>query len=349
MKRINKTGYPLIRSFGFFPTGGLEAASSRLRVYSLCPTLIECGIKPQCEITLWNITKQDVIFIQKKVTGKILRLARISSILGKLVIYDIDDLGPHMWYFLSKKQFYSVCKIANVITVSSNAQKEYLEDEYHLPNIHVLPCTVDYFPKSPFRNEDSHNEILKLIWFGGAQNFHSFESHIQEILAVPNSQLLVVTTGFHIGRLQEKYPEVIFKSWSVDTFIDNLLSCDLSILTHEGEFHDRAKSNNKMIASITWGVPALVSNTPDYSLTARSAGVPEAVFASTSELVEKIEFFRSVESRKKYLENAQKVIWDLYSPNTIVNRLLEICSFVKVKPILKRFWDVILSIYFASF
>lgn len=334
-----------IRSIGFFPTGDLNAASSRIRAYSLCQALTDLGITPQYEIALRNISKQDVVFIQKKVTRRILRLTRLSSLLGKLVIYDIDDLGPHMWYFLTKKHFRSICKLANVITVSTNAQKEYLEDEFHLSNIHVLPCTIDYFPEKPVRNIHPSDDTLKIIWFGGAQNFHSFETHIVSVLAVPNSQLVVVTTSSHIDHLQEKYPEIEFKNWSLNSIIDDLRACDLSILTHEGEFHDHAKSNNKMIASITWGVPALVSNTPDYSSTAHVAGIPEAVFTSTSELIDKIEQFRSAESRFRYLDHAQKAIWDLYSPKIIAGRLLEICSLVKVKPFLVRLKDVSLSIF----
>jgi len=309
----------------------------------LLPSLDAIGVNYTLKIALRNITRMDVIFIQKRVNKKVLTYARLAKLLGKTIIYDIDDLGPHMWYFLTEKHFKKILRLVDIITVGSPAQKEFLESEYGKTNIVVLPCTVDYFPEKPVRNDERADKTLRLLWFGGIQNFHMFERYLDALKNVPMSKILVITTNHQIDQLQSKYPFIDFKIWTLDTFLTNLRSCDLSILSHEGSNQDRAKTNNKMIASITWGVPALVSKTPDYEATANEAEIGDAVFSSEEELLQKIEQFRSSIARENYLDKAQPIIWSKYSPTTISKLLLIICSSFSPMKFLNRLRNVFLS------
>ena len=66
---------------------------------------------------------------------------------------------------------------------------------------------------------------------------------------------------------------------------------------HDGSEWDRAKSNNRMITSIAWGVPAVVSCTPEFERTAIEAKVPYAIFAGKTDLPATIERLRPPEVR----------------------------------------------------
>lgn len=321
----------MVKSIGFFPAGDKNAASSRIRVYSMMPSLDALGVNYTCKILLGNITKVDVIFIQKKVTNKILAYTRIAKLLGKTIVYDVDDLGPALWFFVSPKRFNKIIKLADVITVGTEVQKEFLQVKFPNDKMVILPPCIDYFPERPVTNEDIPDSYLRIIWFGTGANIPMFEKYITTLLEIPNIRLIVITEKNLINRLREQYPDVHFEAWSINSFITTLRTCHLSVLMHDGTVYDKAKTNNKMITSITWGVPAIVSKTPEYEATARKAGIEYAIFSNPKELEQKIENLRSPEARRNYLEKSQSIIWNDHSPLTITKLFLDICSNVKLK------------------
>lgn len=95
---------------------------------------------------------------------------------------------------------------------------------------------------------------------------------------------------------------------------------------HDGSELDRGKSNNKMITSIAWGVPAVVSRTSEYERTARELGVADTVFEDQADLYAIIERLRSADARNAYLAAAQPEVWKQYAPRVIAQNFLEIIA-----------------------
>jgi hypothetical protein len=316
----NKHGKRDLR-FSLYPAGGVETASSRLRVYTIQAALEKRGVH---SIYGYSI-KSNVFFIQKKVTLEILIQAKIAKILGGYIIYDVDDLGDALWYWTPKKYFEKMLRLADIVITGSQSQLNYLLSLYNIKQSAVIFSTIDYFPTEPVRLLHRNREKLRVIWFGSESNFNMFAKYIDLLLKITDIEIIVVSSKSWIDMHAKKFNDaIIFYPWSLCGFVSMLQTCDLAFLMHDGQMEDRAKSNNKMIASITWGVPAVVSRTPEYERTAREIGIEYAVFSDESDLSNVIERLRPAEARNQYLETAQPAIWDLYSPEVIADKYIEI-------------------------
>jgi len=330
--------------FIIFSLAGDESiASTRIRYYSMVKCLKNKKIRFSSDFTFSNIIQANVLFIQKRVDQKILNYAIISKLLGKRIIYDVDDFGYALQYWVKPELFLKMINIADLITVGSESQKEIFIKSFHKNNIVVLPPVIDYYPNNYVLNYEHLEDVLKIIWFGNSYNFSLFEKYIDAVLSLPNTQLIVVTDKQKINQLSLKYPLIQFKEWSLSNFIPILRSCHLSVLTHDGSGYDQAKTNNKMITSISWGIPAIVSDTKEYKTTALQAGVGFAVYSNSEELVMAIERLRSTEARNLYLKQAQPIIWSSHSPEAVTDLFLNLCKENKPKKIIRRIQDIISS------
>jgi hypothetical protein len=153
-----------------------------------------------------------------------------------------------------------------------------------------------------------------------------FEQYASTLSKLNNVQLVVVTDVAVIASFSGHYPGIICLPWSLSTFVSILQSCHLTCLMHDGSEWDRAKSNNRMVTSIAWGVPAVVSCTPEYERTATEAMVPYAVFTGKTDLPATIERLRPLEARSAYLATAQPYVWSRYSPKAIAANYVRIAA-----------------------
>lgn len=305
-----------------FPAGGVDVASSRIRVYQMQSILAKLGVATTFGYSL----KANVLLFQKRLTRENLWQARVAKAMGRLVIYDVDDLGAALWYYVREEHFREMLGIADVIVTCSDGQKNHLVTEYKASNVQVVPTSIDYFPSQPVKSRKADSNRLRIIWFGSSSNLHLVEKYIDTLCNVENSELVVVAGDHDIDLYRDKYSTkpIEFIPWSLCGFIQILQSCDLACLMHDGANEDLAKGNNKMIAAITWGVPAVVSRTPEYECTALEAGIDHAIFSNGDELLGAIARLRTGDARHNYLEVAQPSIWAKYSPETIVQLYLGI-------------------------
>lgn len=310
--------------FSLFPAGGVEIASSRIRIYEFQSSLAKRGI----QTTFGYSVKANVLLFQKKVTNENLWQARLAKLLGRVVIYDVDDLGDALWCWVSKSNFKKMLQIADVVTTSSMNQLDYLKSNYNVRKGYVVLSAIDYFPQEPVNSISRDGNKLQIAWFGNSSNIRLFEKYYKVLLQIPSSDLYAIVDKDKVPEFSNKYPGVHFIPWALCTFVSSLQLFDLVCLMHDGEIEDTAKSNNKMIASITCGVPAIVSRTPEYERTAREAGIEHAIFSDEAELQLVIERFRSNESRKQYLNISQPVIWNRYSPDSIAQHYIDIAQVV---------------------
>jgi glycosyltransferase involved in cell wall biosynthesis len=307
--------------FSLFPAGGLETASSRIRVYTFQKALAKRGI----QTTLGFSLRANVLLFQKKVTYKNLLQARIARARGCVIIYDVDDSGDALWYWVSKHNFQEMLRIAKVVTTCSVMQRDMLMSEYKMwEKGIVISNAVDYFPQGPVRLPQRKRDKLRIVWFGNSNNFVLLEKYLKILHQIPDSEVFAIVDARHITKFSRKHPSVNFMPWSLYDFVPVLQDCDLACLMHDGKVHDIAKGNNKMISAITWGVPAVVSQTPEYERTAREAGIEYAVFSDEKELPVVIERLRSPAARERYLQAAQPAIWSRYSPDVIASQYIDL-------------------------
>jgi len=146
----------------------------------------------------------------------------------------------------------------------------------------------------------------------------------QALESIQDIEILICTASSGSVSSLSSHPNFTFIPWSLESFIQVLQSCDLSFLMHDGTLFDRQKSSHKMITSICWGVPALVSNTPEYAKVAQEINCRDAVFSNPEGLLSAIERYRSAEKRRQYLDRAQSIIWRQYSPSKTALQFMNI-------------------------
>jgi hypothetical protein len=241
--------------FSLFPAGGVEVGSSRIRVYEFQSSLSKKGI----ETTFGYSLKANVLFFQKKITHENLLQVRIAKAMGCLVIYDVDDLGEALWYWVPKENFLKMLKLADVVTTCSNSQLNYLKSKFAIQNGYVIPNSIDYFPSKYAEMKEKGHSGLKIIWFGNSCNFILMEKYLGVLVQIPGVDICAVVCNEYIETLRAKHPQINFMGWSICDFVSVLQSCDLACLMHDGTVEDVAKGNNRMITAISWGVPAVVS------------------------------------------------------------------------------------------
>ncbi|HUN55063.1 MAG TPA: glycosyltransferase [Smithella sp.] len=309
--------------FSLFPAGGLETASSRIRIYTFQKALAKRSI----QTTLGFSLKANVLLFQKKVTFRNLLQAHIARARGCVIIYDVDDSGYALWYWVSKHNFQEMLRIAKVVTTCSVMQREILAQEYKMGEKGiVISNTVDYFPENPVKLPQRARKKLRIVWFGNSNNFVLLEKYLKVLHQIHDSEVFAIVDARHIKKFSGKHPFVNFIPWSLHNFVPVLQDCDLACLMHDGNIHDMAKGNNKMISAITWGVPAVVSRTPEYLRTAQEAGIEYAVFSDETELSAVIERLRSPAARERYLQTAQPAIWSRYSPDVIAQQYIDLAA-----------------------
>jgi len=316
-----KKSYPL--TYALIPAASEDTAGSRIRVHSLGRTLLRLGHKVEIGLS----PDADVIFVQERVTFEILDFVRAAKARGCLVLYDVVDVGDALGYWVSRRLFYEMIQIADGVTTCTEGCRKELLHRYGCPAVRIIPDAVDYDPQGPIRLPLRTGSPFRILWFGAAANLSMFEKYIDTLLEVSDVELVVSTGADRIDAYSRKYPRISFQPWSKAGFVNLLQTCDLSCLVHDGSTVERAKSNNKMIASVIWGVPAIVSDTPAYTETAILAGVPYAVFHDKRELCAIIDRLRLVEARRQYLETAQPEIWPRYSPEAVAKIFVDIACF----------------------
>lgn len=312
-----------------FPAHGDSIASSRIRAHTLQKSLVEIGY----DARIGPVPDAGVIVVQKRATPKMIEMVERARSLGVLIVFDVDDLGRELLYTTAPSALRRILHAADVVTTDTEGHREALLCDYGMTQAEVVPDAIDYYPSAPSPLPDLSSSPLRVLWFGNASNIALFERHARLLERARDVEVVAVTNLAKVKNLSARFPGVQFLPWSRQTFIEVLRSCAVSLLPHDGTDLDRAKSNNRMIASISWGVPAIVSRTPDYERTAKEAGIPQALFSNDEELLGAIEELRTPSARRAYLERAQPEIWHRYSPHAVAKRFLDVIANARRGPV----------------
>jgi hypothetical protein len=308
----------------FLPAGDVTVASSRLRVHVIARALRSAGIP----VSLDYAPGADVLIVQKRLDDERMDLVRRARSEGSLVVYDVDDLGEALWYWTAPQLFEQMMAHADLVLTATDRQREQLTHFGRAAPTATLPCPIDYFPKRRMAPRVSSARTLRVLWFGSHSNIGLLERYLEPLLAMKDVQPVVVTNAERTTEVSERHPSIEVVPWALETFVDSLRSADITLLMHDGTDADRAKSNNKMVTSVGWGVPAVVSRTPDYLRTAIELGVEDSVFDGVRDFSQRIERLREYRARKAYVALAQPRVWHRYADVVIARRLLKLLAAV---------------------
>jgi hypothetical protein len=224
-------------------------------------------------------------------------------------------------------------RLADLVTTDTAGHRDLLASEHGVADAAIVPDSIDYtVPAPPAGAEPPPASPLRILWFGSFGNIGMLGRYVDLIASLPEARLVVATSADRLEDCIRRYPQVAFEPWTRAGFVRTLRGCHLSCLMHDGSTIDRAKSNNKQITSIAWGVPAVVSRTPEYERTALELGVPESTFADEAGLARAIEGLRSPSARAAYLQRAQPPAWERYSPEAVARRFVEIVAARRAAP-----------------
>lgn len=302
------------------PAGDVATASSRIRVYSLQKELLKKGINASIGLQ----PNSDVIFVQKKLNPELIAKIKKEKKPNNLIIYDIDDSGPALDYWAKPELVKEMFGFADLVTTDTPSRLEFLNNQNLNLKVELIPDCADYFPEKPLPLNEIGDNRLRVLWFGSFSNIELFRPYITTLCNMPELDLVVITNQNSLAEIKADYPKIVTLPWSEDNFIQDLRSCHLTCLMHDNSGINSMKSNNKMIASIIWGVPAVVSKTTEYERTAKGAGIEYCLFNNQKEMVEIIENLRPTDKRREYLNSSQKIIWEKYSPEAVAKIFLNI-------------------------
>jgi hypothetical protein len=309
------------------PAGRIEAASARIRAFSLCSAL--AGAAQSAEIRV--LPDADVLFIQKRITDDILRYARHIRNRGGLVLYDLDDSGKRAldWLKISPSQWQEMLAVADAFTTNTPARQALIEQEFPGAKVRLLPDSIDYGPPTPYRAApEATPKRLKLLWFGHGSNLGLVAPYLQTLCSL-DLDFCIATNAEVLASLQAKLPGVGLVPWSLESFPAFLRTCQLSFLVHQGDVHDRAKSSNKMLASIANGVVPIVSDTPEYARLAKEVGAADSLFASPEQLAAAIRRYATAAARTAYLDAAQPLVYERHGPRAVAQAFLALVADLK--------------------
>jgi glycosyltransferase involved in cell wall biosynthesis len=318
-------------TLSFLPAGGARVASSRIRVFCLLGALHRRNVRT----VLGPDPAADVLIVQKRVTLEIIAAVAAARKNGALIIYDCDDLGPALDRWAPPKWRWRMIRSADLVTTNTPEARAELLGRHRARAVAVIPDAIDYFPAAPPAPSVSTRTQLRVLWFGHRRNLPLLQPYAEALKSIPRCRLIVCTNAPPSRRDRAagptpwreadedrfRHPSISFVPWEPESFPALLRSCDLSILPHDGTPADRAKSANRMIASIAWGTPAIASRTPAYARTARRMGVPECLFDGPEDLPALIDSLRQPTSRRRYLRRAQPWVWRHHSADVVAGRL----------------------------
>ena len=228
----------------FIPWGGMETASSRLRVHNVVP-----HIKGAKVGTPKNYKKGDILVIQKAVRPDELLKAQAQ---GAKVIYDIDD------NYLDKPEFAEMCRRADMVTVGSYYFHKWF------PDAPVIDDSLDW---------DGTTQVLetgkpsKLVGWHGYGNLNYLQAFAHVFLQKGYNIRAIVGE-----RYMNYYQQYDVKRWDLKTIDFLLAECDLCAFYLPDDDFSQAKGMNKLIKCWAIGIPAFVSYMPEYDRVMRESG-----------------------------------------------------------------------------
>ncbi len=272
--------------------------------------------------TVGRDDRADVLVVQKLVNRKALFAAIAARERRALVLYDADDVGPALDFFAKPHRLQLMLSLADAVLTDTAGHGQTLATIPGMSPVHIIPDAIDYgltAPRLPTLDEPGK---LRVLWFGNWAGLAAFAPFGAAIAAEPGVELVLSTLRPEGRPLPPGLERATVVPWSRAAMPGLFASCHLSCLVHPGDPAALGKSNNRMVASICWGLPALVGDTPAYRETAQQLELTEAVFSDPAGARRALARWRSAAARRWYLERAQAPLWRQYAPAAVARTFL---------------------------
>jgi hypothetical protein len=325
----------------FMPAGGEEVASARLRAHALAKALTALGEQAAVDA---DVATCDVLVVQKRIDAGVVEIAEAAHKRRSLVLYDADDVGPALDYWAPRRLRRRLLACTDGLISDTDVHlAELMRLGRGLPGA-VVPDMVDYGATAPSPPADVPQPPLRILWFGSVSNIHLLIRRLPVLTGMPDTEVVACTSLPPGSDLPSRWPAVRWEPWTADGFTTLLRSCHISLLAHDGGVAARGKSDNRLVASLVWGVPVAATRTPAYLETASAAGIADCLFEDDAGLSRTIERLRDPHARRDMVRLAQPVVWTLRSPETVARRFLAAVGAISAAPrrppagILSKLW-----------
>ncbi len=275
----------------FITASDETAGSTRIRVYKIANELKSRGYNVSINE---NIKNADILIFQKSSYKSIKKKFRKALLSNKFIVFDIDDLysDGHIKFV----------KYSDLIIASC----DYLKEQYlkYNKNIKVLDGTLDVINNDiPMPVYNLKNP--KIGWFGTVSNLHLIEK-----FGIKN--VTTITMGGDI-------------EWSRETVDYNIQKFDLIVIPQEKTPVGLSKSNCRMLKTLYLGVPALVSDIPEYIKLAELVNYPKEMFVKDNEdWNEKIEKIKSGEIKFDFdFDRCRKILIENYDIKPMTDKWID--------------------------
>jgi hypothetical protein len=282
----------------YFPAGGLEFASSRLRVFKIAAALRNLG--HGVIFKDFSIANCDAIVFQKNWNHY--GAMQMFKAAGKRIIFDVDDLIAT-----------PIPPEVDVITVDTAAKLALF------PNAVVIPDALDVESNSP-RKVEHAEKLTKVVWVGNSENTYHLRNAAEACRRLGLE--LTVITDLH-GRSYAHYDGVQGLAWDLHTVDDEMIKADLFIspFIFDGEWGEawvKSKSPNRLLKAHALGLPVVATMIPSFE----DVGIFCAAY-TVDEWVGALRMFESKEVRERDAERGLAIA-QRYTADKVVEKWLEV-------------------------
>ena len=314
-----------------FTSGDVDFASSRMRSFYIFQSRIWKKHNIAFNPCIYSIHKFHCIHIQKKFTLNFILVAIFSRILGKMVVFDIDDQAQKK---LHKIAVFIMVVVSSMVTTDTCTRKKYLKKITRKKAIYVIPDVLDEdgaLTPRRYKDESSKIRLTKntvILWVGNADNYNSFRHIIELDSKLAKYEVLIITDLLKGRNISLDHPNYSIKQWSNDWRKKLKFDCDYYMVLNHNAPEDKNsvyKSENKMLTAICSYIVPIVSDTYSYRLLAKSINAEYLVFNKYNSVYDIISKVKSngVEWRKEFLVNSYNFIYKKYNAEAISTKLLK--------------------------
>ena len=269
-----------------FNYGGINQASSRLRSFYVFQSLVWKDHEVVFNPKFSSIHSFQCLHFQVVFKPRFIVLALYARLIGKQVIYDIDDQTNKIKYLIPLLLMVS---IAHTVVTDTELRKKYLQGKTRKKNIVVISDVLDINhnevdSNNLRRNTFNHlkdNQKTTILWIGNVDNFNSFKVLIEADDRFSNYEIVVITDISNPTKVVLNHPNYSIKQWSIDwaSYLDN--ENRYFMLLNHNDIDDKNsiyKSEGKMILALHNYILPIVSNSHAYSACAKSLNAEFLVF-----------------------------------------------------------------------
>ncbi len=205
----------------------------------------------------WFSGSYDLVFIHRVLLPS--WLVRRITLLRKPILFDFDDaLSLEGFYSkrISEHRLEAILKAANLVITSSAYNADYVRGKCH--HTEIIASSVDI---NRYRAKSSHRHPPPVIigWIGSPSTTPYLMGIGSVLCELGRKHSIKVHTIGADRRFRLPDVEVVHKSWSEQTEVNDLLECDIGIMPLPDNEWTRGKGGYKLLQYMAAGLPVIAS------------------------------------------------------------------------------------------